>query len=95
MYIPWGEGLYTWGLIFGRKNTSICNLLNLLLFFIFESVVHQLRTNYVNVYVSKIYPSGLTIGGGGGVAAYIRRSLFRYVNWASYLGAYIWGDGEY
>ena len=26
-------GLYTGGLIFGTKNTSICNLLNLLLFF--------------------------------------------------------------
>ena len=37
---------------------------------IFALRVHHLRTNNVNVYVSKIYPSGLTlegayIGGGG------------------------------
>ena len=37
-------GLYTreeergWGLLIGRKNTSICNLLNLLLSFLFSSV---------------------------------------------------------
>ena len=31
-------GLYTGGLIFGTKNTSICNLLNLLLFFLFSSI---------------------------------------------------------
>ena len=36
-------GLYSGGgLIFGRKNTSICNLLNLL-FFLFSSIKHVFR----------------------------------------------------
>ena len=32
------DGPIFWGLIFGRKNTSICNLLNLLLLFLFSSI---------------------------------------------------------
>ena len=39
-------------------------------------MVHRLRTNNVNVYVSKLYPSGLIFGG-----AYVRD-----VNWVTYLG---------
>ena len=33
-----GTGLYTPGLIFRRKNTSICNLLKVLPFFLFSSI---------------------------------------------------------
>ena len=33
----------------------------------FASIVHHLRTNNVDVYVSKIYPSELILRGGGGV----------------------------
>ena len=54
--------------------------------YIFASIVHNLRTNNVNVYVSKIYPRGLIFGmllglnnffffGGGGV--YLRRLIYR------------------
>ena len=45
---------------------------------IFALRVHHLRTNNVNVYVSKIYPSGLTLEGayiggrGGGGEGYIQ-----------------------
>ena len=55
--------------------------------YIFASIVHNLRTNNVNVYVSKIYPRGLIFGmllglnnffffGGGGIfeEAYIQRA---------------------
>ena len=53
--------------------------------YIFASIVHNLRTNNINVYVSKIYPRGLIFGmllglnniffGGGGV--YLRRLIYR------------------
>ena len=55
--------------------------------YIFASIVHNLRTNNVNVYVSKIYPRGLIFGmllglnnffffwGGGGV--YLWRLIYR------------------
>ena len=53
--------------------------------YIFASIVHNLRTNNVNVYVSKIYPRGLIFGMllglnnffffGGGV--YLRRLIYR------------------
>ena len=54
--------------------------------YIFASIVHNLRTNNVNVYVSKIYPRGLIFGmllglnnffffWGGGV--YLRRLIYR------------------
>ena len=53
--------------------------------YIFASIVHNLRTNNVNVYVSKIYPRGLIFGmllglnnfflGGGEV--YLRRLIYR------------------
>ena len=51
-YIRVGD-LYTGGLILGRKNTSICNLLNFLLFFLFSSIKLVL---YVVLYVV-LYPS--------------------------------------
>ena len=51
---------------------------------IFASIVHYLRTNNVNVYVSKIFPSGLIFVGGRG--AYIQN-----VNLVSYLGGVLTG----
>ena len=56
--------------------------------YIFASIVHNLRTNNVNVYVSKIYPRGLIFGmllglnnfffwGGGGGGLYLRRLIYR------------------
>ena len=35
--------------------------------YIFATIVHHLRTNHVNLYVSKTYPSGLIFEGGWGV----------------------------
>ena len=40
---------------------------------ILASIVHHLRMNNVNVYVSKIYPSGLGLGEG---EVYIRGNLY-------------------
>ena len=54
------------------------------------SVVHDLPTNDVNVFVSKFYPNGLIFGG-----AYIRiygGARIRDVNWVSYLGGIYLGD---
>ena len=50
---------------------------------IFASIVHHLRKNNVNVYVSKIYQSGLIFGERiyGGEGAYIRDVIC-----VSYLG---------
>ena len=54
---------------------------------IFASIVHYLRTNNVNVYVSKIFPSGLIFGGRG----YERGAYIQNVNLVSYLGGVLTG----
>ena len=55
---------------------------------IFASIVHYLRTNNVNVYVSKIFPSGLIFVGGRG---YDRGAYSQNVNLVSYLGGVLTG----
>ena len=45
---------------------------------IFASIVHYLRTNNVNVYVSKIFPSGLIFVGGRGMNGEL---IFRMLIW--------------
>ena len=55
---------------------------------IFASIVHYLRTNNVNVYVSKIFPSGLIFVGGRG---YERGAYIQNVNLVSYLGGVLTG----
>ena len=52
---------------------------------IFALIVHHLRTNNVNVFVSKIYPSGLILGGGGGGGVYTGVLIF-----AMLIGFHIW-----
>ena len=39
LYLGGGGGLHAWGIIFERKNTSVCNLLKLL-FFVFCCIKH-------------------------------------------------------
>ena len=59
--------------------------------YIFATIVHHLRTNHVNLYVSKIYPSGLIFEGGGG--GYIQGVYIWDVNWVTYLGGHIFAEG--
>ena len=74
---------YTVGFIFWRKNTSICNVLNLLLFFffsiklVFRHILHRARCN------GPIFGEGYILVQG---LAYIRD-----VNCITYLGVYIRG----
>ena len=49
---------------------------------ILASIVHHLRMNNVNVYVSKIYPSGLGLGEGRCI---YEGTYIRNVNWVTYL----------
>ena len=57
---------------------------------LFASIVHDLRTNNVNLYVSKIYPDVLIFQGEG---AYIQRGAHIWdVDWFTYLGALIRGE---
>ena len=57
---------------------------------IFASIVPHLRTSNVNVYVSKIYPSGLRFKG----CICGRSTFIRDINWVSYLGG-IYSGGFY
>ena len=51
----------------------------------FALIVHHLWTNNFNVFVSKIYPSGLIFGGGGGGGVYTGVLIF-----AMLIGFHIW-----
>ena len=55
---------------------------------IFASIVHYFRTNNVNVYVSKIFPSGRIFVGGRGDE---RGAYIQNVNLVSYLGGVLTG----
>ena len=54
----------------------------------FTPILHHSRTNNVNVYVAKVYPSGLIFEKG-----YIRGAYIQGVNWVTYLEGFIrwWG----
>ena len=57
---------------------------------LFASIVHDLRTNNVNLYVSKIYPDVLIFRGRGGTV-YTDGAHIWNVDWVTNLGALIRG----